>query len=350
MKFSPELTMALNIQSAFGQLNEQVKLDDIVDALTKSAKLGVTNAFTTFSTKTNHYLIRLNRKLWFPFTRENEQEALEILKRNGVETSVIFQGNGFQICRQYDKNTTFESIRKRGNPQEIHKAIELIAVEIAKYQNISETSKILFHPTSSALEDSIKKLTAKFGSDDKIPAQLRKFAEASKKIAYVLDRCDPSKTFSHNDLLLDSIYVDIENSKVVIVDWEYAVLSYWSNDLAKMSISLTPPEREKIQDSYHASKKRDASLKMPMRNVIQLQLNRFLLDFMMTSWGITPDNIEEYDEKLKQLDVDLAGFSYGLDMLYQKENSEMFGFAFSDPYESPDADKNNIVNKLKSKL
>lgn len=136
----------------------------------------------------------------------------------------------------------------------------------------------------------------------------------------------------------------------MIVDWEYAVLSYWSNDLAKMSISLTPAEREKIQDKYHASKKGDTSSKMPMRNVIQLQLNRFLLDFMMTSWGITPGNIGEYEEKLKQLDAELTSFSYGLDALYQNDNSGMLSFAFSDPYDSPSAGRKSFSDKIKSKL
>lgn len=105
---------------------------------------GVTNRFLKFEDiNGNKYLIRINGKLWPPFTREDEAYNLDRLKKHGIETKMIFNDKKkrYQICNLEDK-------KNRLSKDNTENHLKRISLGIKKFHQIKDFKgsfqKVLF--------------------------------------------------------------------------------------------------------------------------------------------------------------------------------------------------------------
>src|SRR3989338_10320550 len=133
-----ELT-AKKISEAFlKELAVTISYEKIQDYLNQLKKRGVTNQYTEiFEINGNRYLIRINSKLWPPYKRETEAHALNILKQNNIQTNVLFNCDGFQICQAPDEEKSLASYLEKNNQNDIYKVLTLVAQVIAQYQTLT---------------------------------------------------------------------------------------------------------------------------------------------------------------------------------------------------------------------
>lgn len=92
------------------------------------------------------------------------------------------------------------------------------------------------------------------------------------------------KKFSHCDLFASSIFVDLKAPKVTIVDWEYAAMAYWSNDLGKLGTVLEADHKQLLVDVYY--REMHGTGAMPAHLSMEITLNSFVHKFLTMTWGI----------------------------------------------------------------
>jgi thiamine kinase-like enzyme len=306
--------LAEEIRKTFGQLGKNISCEQILASLQSAKKLGVTNTFVQVQIENENFLIRINGKLWPPYKRQDEENTLKMLRHFGIETNILYNAPDFQICRMPDENTKLENIIKSGNTENIMKATKLVAQEIAKYHKIERQS--VEYPIHKMILDAEKVLQAKFKESPEQIEILNSFAEGCRKILKVLNSDIESNTFSQNDLLPSSLFVDLTNQKVSIVDWEYAGLTYWSNDLALLGRQLSPAQLDLLANLYHSAQVGSESV-MPQEQKLHLQFNIFLHNFLNLAWRVMPSNINEYQEQITKMKEELASISNSLDVRYR---------------------------------
>lgn len=235
---------------------------------------------------------------------------------------------------------------KLNKEDESYKAITFSVTEISKIKE--ELAKL---QTESA-----NKLSSKLyqGLDY---GQLQPFSETCDQILLVLNYLVNKKVFSHGELFADSIYVDIKNSRVMIVDWEYCGLAYWTHDLAVLWRYLDIHQKALLANTYHAARS-NSNVQMPEEYIFELKLNAFLCEFIDLGWKISPDNILEYQDKLDNMQNQHLSFKDKLAIKYKyltetpKIMSMLFRSVQEIPYKEDNENKNfcdlTIITSKKS--
>jgi hypothetical protein len=213
-----------------------------------------------------------------------------------------------------------------------------VAQEIKKYHKLDcDTFK---YPLEDILINAEKVLESKLqGAPDLI--RLNLFSKACHKILKVLGQANSTQIFSQNDLLSSSIFVDLEQSKVSIVDWEYSALAYWSNDLAILCRFLTPDQKNILITQYHVPGEHSSIA--PEEQRFQIQLNQFIHDFLDIAWKITLNNRLEFQKELGRMEKELESFKESL-TLSSKEMGEINSNAFFSHREESPCTQNAICS------
>ena len=152
----------------------------------------------------------------------------------------------------FDDFMKFSEIFKKGNEGEIAQSLKFIAVEMARYHIISVVKNFIDYPLQDMLDKVVAGFDDKFAvSADKcfdeeeleILEALQFITRKCKQIPAVLQACISDKSFSQNDTLPSSIYINFIKSQAFLVDWEYAANSFWPNDLAILASHLTKEQQ-----------------------------------------------------------------------------------------------------------
>ena len=228
-------------------------------------KDSVTNQFMKVADiNDNQYLIRINGKLWPPFTREGEDYNLHLLEDNHINTTVIVNNMvvGFQICRLNDDKNRFNEMQIENKKENI---LQKIARGIKKFHRIGNFKNN--YPIATAINNSVKCLSE---TEQK---KLYPYYGIILAILSMLNSDKKNQVSSHNDLLPSSIYLD--KDQVTFVDWEYSAENHRSYDLSLFSIksSLTPEQEQKLITSYDIS----GNLNMHYSIVVMKPIVNFLL-------------------------------------------------------------------------
>jgi len=308
------------IQEGFHDIGKEIDLETLLNAYQELEKFGVTNRFMTVEIDEESYVIRINGKLWPPYTRESENQVLQVLESKGISTGVLFSGDKFQICRKFEEGIKFSEILKRKDPQEIGQALTSIAQGIATYHNILYKLPILY-PITDMFDNVVKKKKNQF--EESFPADLKPLIIACYKILSVRGITKDGYVFSHNDLLSTSIFLEnvFGSQNVTIVDWEYAALGHWTNDLAQLSLTLTNDQRQFLSDKYftYRFKVSDNALSADMK--MELSHSKFLIGVLNLLWKTVPRNIHksESQEKIAQLKSELYTLYPKLEVRYSRQ-------------------------------
>lgn len=219
------------------------------------------------------YLIRINGKLWAPFTRKGEDYNLSELKQNKLNTQVIVNAEEFQICRLEPEKNQLAAIKKQG--LSLLPTLELVARKIrnyhdtAKFKNYYKTGEIIQNSFTRISEDQQKKLAA--------------FYKLILSMLYTLHNDTEKQVASHNDLLLSSIYLK-KDDEVAIVDWEYSGINHRSYDLAFLLVKLLPTlqEEELFLDAYDPDHKFNLNF--------SVKLMKPIINFTFLLWNTSSNN------------------------------------------------------------
>ena len=221
------------MKSRLQEINDEFKRNGIIlkEELDDSKKYvlqdSVTNQFMKVEdVNGNKYLVRINGKLWPPFTGEGENYNLNQLRENNIDTNVIVNNNklGFQICHLSEENNKFSESTMSIKTDSLNK----IAREIKKFHRISDFKN--HYPIAGTIDNSLKRVPT--------PEQ-NKLSTYHMLILSMLDTINSDQknmVSAHNDLLPSSIY--IEKNKISFVDWEYSAQNHRGYDLALFSDPL----------------------------------------------------------------------------------------------------------------
>lgn len=239
---------------------------------------GVTNQFmTTSDFKNNKYLVRINGKLWPPFTREDESYNLEQLKKHKIPNNVLINSpsDGFQICQNHHEENRFDNIA----PEKKTDLLRKISNSIRKYHEIDAFNNT--YPVGNTINNSFNRLSKDQQED------LRDTYKIVMSMFSTLNADAKNKVSSHNDLLPTSIY-DYKGT-ISIVDWEYSGKNHCCYDLALFSIksSLTSTEEEVLLRHYNP----DGDLNIEYG----LNLMKPVVNFLLLLWDL-PSNRGEAED------------------------------------------------------
>ncbi|MFC7781636.1 phosphotransferase [Legionella taurinensis] len=216
--------------------------ESVTEAKSHAFQDGITNQFLILNDMSGkRYLIRINGKLWPPFTREGEHHNLEQLKKQGFDTALVANKpeEGFQICDLQDETKNFTRINVKGHRIS---AIQAVAKTIQKYHQLAHfESHYSFQQTLSSAS---RRLRASGN------IEMTAIYRVVVSIFSLITRDDKEFVASHNDLLPSSIYFNGE--KTIIVDWEYSGKNHRSYDLALFSLKscLSPVEESHLIKNY----------------------------------------------------------------------------------------------------
>jgi len=186
------------------------------------------------------YLIRVNGKLFPPFTRTHEHDNLQQLKQHKITNNVLLNDrlHGFQICVvDSAKNFSEISIDRTHNSQ-----LVAISQEIKKCHEKNNFQNR--YPVANTAIHSLKKLP-------KIEqVKVESHLEIILRMLFTLALDENNHVSSHNDLLPSNVY--IKKRHVHFVDWEYAAVNHRAYDLSYFIISaaLAPCQEQKLIDAY----------------------------------------------------------------------------------------------------
>ncbi len=229
------------IQHAF-KLNGIVLKDELDDAKKYPMQDSHTNQyFTVEDINGNQYLLRINGKLFPPFTREDEQFNLKQLKDNHIDTTVMVNNTqfGFQICRFNKEKNRFSNLKQNEDRDNLFKKI---ALGIKKFHRVGHF-KNQYH-IADTIDHSLKPVA------ETEKNKLHSYSELILSMLSTINSDVENYVSSHNDLLPSSIYID--NKRISFVDWEYSAGNHRSYDLAWLSTkaSLTPQQEQKLVTAY----------------------------------------------------------------------------------------------------
>jgi len=113
-----------------------ITLKDDADSIKQyTMQDSVTNQFMkVVDTREKPYLVRINGKLWPPFTREGEHHNLNKLEEKRIVSGVLVNNTlmGFQICNFYPEEQRFSKMPKESQ----EKYLKNIAVAIKQFHKI----------------------------------------------------------------------------------------------------------------------------------------------------------------------------------------------------------------------
>ncbi|QRN04462.1 phosphotransferase [Legionella sp. MW5194] len=219
-----------------------VLTESVTEAKSHAFEGGITNQFLIVSDRSNkRYLIRINGKLWPPFSRESEHHNLEQLQNQGFDTALVANKpeEGFQICDWQDETTNFTRINANGSRIS---TIQAVAKTIQQYhQRVHFKNHYSFQHTLSTASRRLR---------NSGNMEMTAIYRVVVSIFSLVTQEDKEFVASHNDLLPSSIYVN--DRKTVIVDWEYSGKNHRSYDLALFSLksSLSPVEEAHLIKNY----------------------------------------------------------------------------------------------------
>lgn len=215
------------------------------------------------------YLVRINGRLWQPYTRENEHYNLEKLNQYGINTGVVanYPDKQFQICTLQDSKYCLSETSMRKWEPKVLKLIAKSVKAIHQVKYLKNTYSIL-----QQLQFAYKKLSA---TDQK---KLKLYYDMTMKLQHRFTVNVEEMTSSHNDLLSSSIYIN--KNSINIVDWEYAGLNHRSYDLAFFSIksNLCHRDEQRLIAGYDPSNKFDM--------YYSVSLMKPIIYFLLLSWHI----------------------------------------------------------------
>lgn len=229
-----------DIKSAFAKHKITLKNPDHLEFY--NMENSITNKFIIAEdVEGKKYLIRINGKLWPPFTRANEKYNLIQLNKCNINTSVI-ENNieaGFQICAFEDEKNKYSTLQSNKSREGI---LEIISSGIKKIHQLEKFKGNL--DMISTVNQAIKNLS-KLDKN-----KLSSYYEIIITILMMLNSDVKNFVFSHNDLLPSSIY--LKENKLSLVDWEYSGNNHRSYDLAFFSVksSLSGYEEQKLVSEY----------------------------------------------------------------------------------------------------
>ncbi|MBX3710140.1 MAG: hypothetical protein KF702_10415, partial [Gammaproteobacteria bacterium] len=148
-------TRLKGIKEAFKK-NGIILKEELDDDKKYDMKNSVTNQFMKVEgINGDQYLIRINGKLWPPFTREGEDYNLKQLKNNHVNTTVIVNNIeiGFQICRLNDNKNRLDKMLKDNKKNTL---LKKIALEIKRFHRIGNFKNN--YPIANTINNSLKRL------------------------------------------------------------------------------------------------------------------------------------------------------------------------------------------------
>ena len=325
MNEEEKLKLAEKIRFAFLENKKEIDLQIILDKFNNLEKLGVTNEFMELTIENEDFLIRINGNLWPPYTRNSETEGLEILSKYGIEHNVLVNGEGFQICKPFPKDMQLSQILKKNDPKAILNSLTLAATEIANYHNILLEQFSAIYPLEKMVNDVKNNLERKFTNFNP-DAQDPRMVEAMEalqflirqcvKIPMVLQKCIKHKTFSQNDTIAPSIYIDSDRQKATLVDWEYAALGYWSNDLAILLTDLETEEQKSILANAYHQARTGVQAMMPEQQTFELKINTLAYSFLRMGWAINQNNLLKFIPIINELIEQLETVSSQINLLF----------------------------------
>ncbi len=276
------------IEAAFKNLKIALK-NSLMDLDCIFLPESVTNQFLKVEDITgNFYLIRLNGKLWSPFTRTDEENNLTQLVAHQINSNVIFNDlrNNFQICRFIGEDKKFNTIfnsKKHNVLNDVGRAIRKVHQSL-NFNNV--------YDISLTLKSSFKRI--------KINDQNKLYDYYMLILSMLISVNSGREHFvsSHNDLLPSSIYC--EPHGITLVDWEYAGMNHRSYDLALFSrkASLTSEQEEKLISAYDPEDNLNMSHSMIMMKPI--------ISFLLLVWSSSAIRHDDREMVLLVSDVQNA--------------------------------------------
>lgn len=253
------------IEAAFAGLGVNLIAPIDLAAQRKMPK-GVTNRFLKVkATDGRQFLVRLNGRLWSPFSRQSEAYNLKSLKQSSVESGVLFNSpaTGIQICRLSTQPSLAEQVPSLAMLFSLGYTLRWVHTR-CQFKGR--------YPVCDTLNQSYQRLAA-WQRD-----QLSPYFHVAIALLGILARDRLNMVASHNDLLPSSVYP--ERRGMTLVDWEYSAENHMSYDIALYSIQskLNAKEESMLVQGYHAKHRLDLSY--------YLQLAKPAVRFLLATWAL----------------------------------------------------------------
>lgn len=284
-----------NIYNALHTIGVKVSLDEVANSFSVLKKPGETNIFLTITYNEKNYLIRINGKLWPPYTRAQENRALDSLQKISLKTSVLYNDGLYQICKSLNPTTSLEYILQHSDNKEISKTFKLVIIAILQYQNIQLSENDVIFPLSQMVADAKKMIHTKL--KDSCPVILNNIIDICEKIINLMQ--EPlDKVFSHNDFLPSSIFVKLASKKVSIVDWEYSGLASRMNDLSMLACHLPDSSRSLLFNIYQ---RKNINRECKPHEQLEFDANIVVHSFLNLAWKINKNNLPQKTSEIDKL-------------------------------------------------
>lgn len=256
------------IESAFKKLNISLS-KPLNESDAHFMAESVTNQFFKVKDSLNRsYLVRMNGKLWPPFTRKGEDDNLSELKRHKIGTNVIYNDKAmaFQISRLHRSSRTFESAHNENNSKSLLNATALA---------IKTVHKVPGFKGSFSVPHTVNKAYRRLAQARQ--SQTEDIYQMIIMVLKVLYTEKENHVSSHNDLLPSSVYW--KNNRVTFVDWEYSGENHRAYDLALFAIksSLSASQEQYLISRYD----RDGSLDLSY----SFSLMKPVVSFLLMLWA-----------------------------------------------------------------
>ncbi len=257
------------IEAAFAALSISLRRP-LTDEDSQQLYHSITNQFLKVEdTFGNFYLIRINGKLWEPFTREDEAFNLLDLKRRGININVIYidEQQLFQICTLYDTDSQFEVAHNKTNSRLL---LQRIARGIKTFHRECEFKG--HYPLPNSVANAFSRVS-------KVrQVETLGLYKNILSIIQVLRADTKNHVSSHNDLLPSSIYC--RNNQIAFVDWEYSGQNHRAYDLALFSIkaSLTGLQEKYLVSQYDPNNQ--------FQLLYSVALMKPVVSFLLTLWAL----------------------------------------------------------------
>jgi thiamine kinase-like enzyme len=278
-----------------GSLGDRGELDDILSRLESSvAPLqgqprqldgGITNRNFRVTLGDADYVVRRPGKdtELLGIDRDAERMANEAAAALGIAPAVAATLDDCLVTRFVDCRALAE-----GEPAE---AVEELARDLRAFHECGVTLPTRFE-VPELLDDYAAIVRARGGT---LPGEYAQVVDVAARICDALPIGRPQPC--HNDLLPSNMIRACEDSRLMLVDWEYAGMGDARFDLGNLSINNGFDEAtdERMLSAYHGAPPSDAQR-------AALALMRVLSDAREAAWGVVQGEISE-------LDFDFAGYA-----------------------------------------
>jgi thiamine kinase-like enzyme len=250
-------------------------------------KESITNTFMeTADIHYRKYIVRINGKLWPPFTRENEEYNLIKLRDNNIFTSVLINNvqAGFQICHFVENR--FSEAPPYGKTESF---IKKIGTTLKKIHDVKDFK--ITYPISQTIHSSFQKYSGE------ITQKLNPYYTRIKPIIQIIEEDSINFVSSHNDLLPSSVCHD--NKNIYFIDWEYSGKNHRSYDLSLLSItsSFDAFQEAALLAGY------DPKHQFNIRYYTTLM--KAVVSFLLYQWNISKNLNEKSFELEKKLNANI---------------------------------------------